>query len=696
MIVREIKKIFSVRIVFILLILLCVINVLLDTGSKAEKTEYQKERIEGYSAFLEKIETEGTAMQKFSLFSKNNQFQIENAKRTVQAYEKMKGVQPVYGNYDAIGKLLQFGFSDIILFIMMVQMALILINHEVAKGMFELLKSCRNGRTRLLFSKIAAMGFGLIVVIAGVYGSKFVELYLKYGVDNLNVPIQSVPGFYELNMPISIWQYLIIFFLLKWLALWIMGIFAVAICSFTKNDVVTYGIVLTVTGISIIIYLGINWDMSLAIVKLFSPVTLLDTKIYTGTYLNINFLQHPFQITKTALVVMGIYFIAAVVVSVVSFNRKNGGINLEKINKFTTRNKETTIKVSGIFRYEQKKVLWINKVLICIIIFAGIQAYIINGYESYVGFYDKCYKNYISKVYGVPDAESDKYIKEEHDRYEKLNKDYQQALMDMAEGKIDESEFSIVQTTYNSQMMSYDAFQAVEEKNEYLKELKNTRGINGWFTYDTGIEYIFDVQDFYDKNVSFLILFLAIILGVVPVFAYDNQVEMTRLLNTTLYGKTKLRRRKYFMAILVSLVCWLIETMPWLAIIWMEYTPTGLMAPIQSISAFDKFPIVIPIIAIVVILYLLRAMGVIILALFIVGISEIFKDYVKIFFVTMAVVAVPVILSIFGVPLVEDIMFVPLINISEYMTGTTVVQWINLLVVVSVTVIVNIRLIKHK
>lgn len=39
------------------------------------------------------------------LFSKNNKFQLSNAKRTVKAYEAVKNVKPVYGNYRVIEKI---------------------------------------------------------------------------------------------------------------------------------------------------------------------------------------------------------------------------------------------------------------------------------------------------------------------------------------------------------------------------------------------------------------------------------------------------------------------------------------------------------------------------------------------------------------------------------------------------------------
>ena len=72
-------------------------------------------------------------MQSIVLFSKNNKFQLSNAKRTVKAYEAVKNVKPVYGNYKVIEKITEFGLTDIILFVMVVQIALILVSQEIKK-----------------------------------------------------------------------------------------------------------------------------------------------------------------------------------------------------------------------------------------------------------------------------------------------------------------------------------------------------------------------------------------------------------------------------------------------------------------------------------------------------------------------------------------------------------------------------------
>lgn len=275
MIIKELKKIVFSKIIIALLISLCIVNVLYETRTQIETKEQiaaqdklQKNKIDNYGKYLIKIKEDGTNMQSIVLFSKNNKFQLSNAKRTVKAYEAVKNVKPVYGNYRVIEKITEFGLTDIILFVMVVQIALILVSQEIKKGMLDLLKSCRNGRLNLIVNKMVALSITSAIAIIIVYGIKFVQLYIKYGLSGMNVPIQSVRGFYEFALPMQIWQYMIIYFMVKWIAVCIIGIVVIGIISLVKNETVTYGIILISTAVSLLITNSIEWNMSTAVFKM--------------------------------------------------------------------------------------------------------------------------------------------------------------------------------------------------------------------------------------------------------------------------------------------------------------------------------------------------------------------------------------------------------------------------------------------
>ena len=123
MAIKELKKILSVGWIIFILVILCLINIFLDINvTNSEKNEIKKEyslsekKIDGYETYVENIRENADTIANFDIFDKGNNYQSESGKKIVRAYENVKGVKPVKGNYVAIDKLVSFGFTDIIAF----------------------------------------------------------------------------------------------------------------------------------------------------------------------------------------------------------------------------------------------------------------------------------------------------------------------------------------------------------------------------------------------------------------------------------------------------------------------------------------------------------------------------------------------------------------------------------------------------
>lgn len=162
--------------------------------------------------------------------------------------------------------------------------------------------------------------------------------------------------------------------------------------------------------------------MSTAVFKMLSPVTLLNTKSFMAKYININILQHPFELFKWTLIIMAVYLSASIVFAMYSFTTK-------RVIKFphlriAKGQKNIGIKSKGILSYEKKKIFAVNKVAFFVIILVVIQGYFLSNDNTKMDYHDKCYANYISKVYGVPDKKSQEYLDTEQKRYDEIQVGY--------------------------------------------------------------------------------------------------------------------------------------------------------------------------------------------------------------------------------------------------------------------------------
>ena len=93
MAIKEFRKILSQKWIIYILLLLCFVNVFLDTRNidseikKADKKQEQQiEKIQGYNKYIENISSNANVISGFSLFADNNNYQVKSSKKIVNAY----------------------------------------------------------------------------------------------------------------------------------------------------------------------------------------------------------------------------------------------------------------------------------------------------------------------------------------------------------------------------------------------------------------------------------------------------------------------------------------------------------------------------------------------------------------------------------------------------------------------------------
>ena len=85
----------------------------------------------------------------------------------------------------------------------------------------------------------------------------------------------------------------------------------------------------------------------------------------------------------------------------------------------------------------------------------------------------------------------------------------------------------------------------------------------------------------------------------------------------------------------------------------------------------------------------------ILLGLLVVGISDFSPDYIKNVVISMVIIVMPVVLYMLGVEFMNKIMFIPVVNMSDYFTKATVVEWINLAIIIVAVFIMNFKNLKN-
>lgn len=650
MILKELKKIILNRWIIALLFILCFFNVLLDVQATkssienfAQEESVQRKKIAEYSDYIINIEKNANTISTFELYNEDNNYQIQSAKKTVEAYKNLKNVKPVYGNYIAIGQFTKIGFSDIIIFLIMLQCAIVVMNTDVKCGMQEVLKACKKGRTRLSFGKIVALFLTDIIVTFSVLILHLGTLWLVYGCDTLNVPIQSVPEFYDSSISIMIWEYLLIFYILKCFVVLAYTLIIFLLANLFSNS----GIIYSLSGIVIVLsfstYKNILWDYASAILKIISPVTLVDIRAITCKYYNMNILGIPFNLMLVSVVVIILYLIIFSLLPVIVFS-KNINYTLKIPQRIRKKKDNRKVFLKGMTFMEYKKLLVANKGLIIILILVLLQGFVLSEVDTEMSEEQKYYTSYMEKIEGLQSEKTEEYIKKEAKRYEKIQSEYEKDAQQYVEGNITDTVMLTIQDQYEWDMRAFAAFEKIEKQKKYLDKLENEKGIRGWFVNDIGVKYIINPKEIYSENIAWIFMMVALILLITACIAYEEQTGMDQLSDTMIYGTKKLMRRKIKVSVVIATLVFIISNLPYLLLILSKYKFGGVMAPLKSMKQFSSFVFDIPIIIYLIFIYILKYFICLIAMFLIIFIAKKCKGHIKKIAISITVIIIPLLI----------------------------------------------------
>ena len=495
---NELKKILSNRWIIFFLVILTTFNIFfsinqinnIEKDSEEEKT--QKEKIVNYPQYIKQINKNLSAISSFELFLNQGDYNTKNAKKVMKAYEKVKNVKPVYGNYTAVSNTVTTGLSDVILFVLVLQCVALVIDSDRKKGMMKLLKSCKNGRCKLILSKIKALFMSDVLCVLGIYVPLFTGLMLYYGCSNLNNPIQSVPEFYESDLNITILQYLLMFLVLKCVAVFAYSLILLLYSIVFENVGIFYAVSIITLAVSMVLKMYILWDYKIGLFKVMSPATLADIMAITCKYYNINIAGIPVSLFGLSVAFMLTYIVTMIVISAVIFSN-NISIKLN-ITKPVRRKIKAFTK--GMTLFEFKKVVFVNKGIILIIVLMIAQSYMAHNINTERSEYQKQYTKYMNTLQGPQTDDTEKFIKDEKERFKLIDKKYTANVDAYTNGKLNADAFDVISEKYYWDILPKDAFKDIKKHNSYLTKLSKENK-SGWFINDIGVNYLFNSKEIY-------------------------------------------------------------------------------------------------------------------------------------------------------------------------------------------------------
>lgn len=532
------------------------------------------ERVSGYPAYLKSIPAQVETICN-SILYKNNPYALTLAEKTAADYVPLLGntiplVDP-YGVQTALGTWIDDALSCAIICLT----ALFAFAQERQEGMTTLLFSTRHGQTGTYIAKLALIaGISLLTHIL----LTACRLLIAGDLGDLTRPVQTIPAFYTSPYSMSVGHLLALSFLQRTAATLLVGLIMSLLCILLDQSL-ALGAAALIAGVQIVFWMLIDGNSVFQFLKYLSIPALFSDEALLGNAVYIKLLNCPLRFLWGFLTLTGGCGCLLASAGCHAYRRMQKAISIPSRN----RRMRTYQQIPSLFALESKKLLIHQKAIVLLILVVALQSSFYKGFHSGLNINELRYLSVIAEVEGT-------YTPEKHD-----------AL------RTEQTELIELKATASPLMGEeldhrLSAVNRVLQLSDYLASREEPVA----YVYEGGIEALLGIRP---VGVAYQLplLCLTLCLIIPGMFTLEQESGVNHLIQTT-EGMRRLKRTKWKIALLLTVVLFLICWLPAVIFIFKTFELTGWAAPAVSLRSLSMLPGWIPIWMVVAGVWMIRLM----------------------------------------------------------------------------------------
>lgn len=636
------------------------LNQLLEEQSGGDYTVYPmiliydmlelSEECKNYPEYLDGIAKQAENMVSVSIWGGADTFSYRNIQKTPSAYASLTPQElplaPSFGLENTFTSPLTDCIGIFLVFL--VVCAVMLKDRE--RGIMPLLYAMPNGRQQLFLHKLAVAAVCTCAIVLLLFGENLCIGGYLYGLGDLSRPIQSVFGFYQCNLPISVGTYLILFFLLKIASYLLFTAVFSLICILAKNNLMIYGISGVFCGGSFLLYYCISGVSALNLLHFLNPVMLTQVSEIYSTYQNINLFGYPFSLKISALVFWAVVLIVSIGAAVWTM-AKSRNIQYRTISLRLFHKKH--IRVHCRFFYVCYRSLILQKGMILVLAAVFVTGMLFASFSRTYSNNDIYYENFTTQWEGEVTQDTLDFLTEKDAHYAEVEQQIE--ALQTAE-HVNTFELNDLWSELNDR----SAFERFRTRVEAIQGSEK----DGELFYDTGYERLFGIDGNHEDMVMVLCMLLFLTLLLSPFAAQDRKTDMVKILFSTKSGK-----RGYWCDLALYSALWgavisLVFTVPYIINIFDKYGTQGLFTPIQSIQAFSDLGGNLTVGGMILLLLAARTVFTAAVAVLISRVSSLCRSSMTAYFVNIGCFVLPGGLVLLGVNVLKYFGILPFVSLN--------------------------------
>lgn len=638
--------------------------------------------ISQYNVFLETIQNDARTLSGISIFSKgvSDGFSSRNIEKTADDYAAMKQVYISYDISYGIVSATSFLITDFLAFSILFVFAFIMIYEEKKKGLFDFIRPTPRGRLDTMMAKNLVLAVYTAIIIILLYGSNLLFFSITTGLGDLSRSIQSIGAFSGSTISLSVGQFLLWYFIVKWLACFLIGLIVLFVSTLFRSLPSAFGVCVCLILGGFALYSFIPVNSNITVFKHINIFALFRVQDMLGKYLNLNVLGQPVSIFALRLVIIILLTVVLLIGTIIVFAstpKKSIFVRQKKLLKWK---KPRISPGKSILSAESYKIFSINKSWLIITVYLIFMLYSTVNIIVYLSPNEIIYKSYMKQLEGPITQEKIDFIEQERLRFETA-----QNQLDAIDSQIINDANTDVYAMETIQdlereLFGFPSFEQVWEQYVYVQEVPHTQ-----FVYEPGYEEMFGISEQYSST-NFIAICIVLVLCCYAVFPMENVAGVHRLLTSTPLGRRHLTKIKLRICMAITLAIIVSSMLFEFISVSKNYGLSGIGAPITSLSAYQYMPSFITIGLFILICIILKVLACFTITLIVLAISKVVRNSIYTILLCILIIVLPVTFYQMGLEWAGHFSFVPLFEAGKmFASGRTIQVVLYLLIAVVIS-----------
>ena len=316
----------------------------------------QNDYVDGYQAYLDKVQSDASYIQKGGIFGSADGYLAKNAAKTASDYEKMNAVsdriclEPVY-SFETIVK---GDLTGLLAALFTLYLSVCLVRFQ-KRGLWDMVYATQKGRTRFFLGQIVVLLLGSVGSVCVLYGARVAEGILLFGESSSwNLPVQCSSLFESYTLSVSMWQMIALIFVFHIAAAFASALASWFFCILIRQEKIAVLVCLGIAVVESILYRSIAASSNLILLRVLNLAALWNIQEMMCGYQNVPIGTIPVGQYAIYIVYIGVLIFVCAGAGILFGSRRypKGAASLSE--RFMELIGKAASRFAGVFPHENK------------------------------------------------------------------------------------------------------------------------------------------------------------------------------------------------------------------------------------------------------------------------------------------------------------------------------------------------------